>query len=96
MTEEQRQEREDWEGLLASDGWKRFAGYVSQEWTSGEAFKRRVLASVQQAGAVESAAQVMAASRAIESVLGYPKSRLTALARPEAVVDRFKDQRRVP
>lgn len=96
MTEEQKQEWEDWQALIHSDGWKRFAAWAERDWASGEAFKRRALSSLNALGAQETVSQMMAATKAVESVIGYPKARLEALSREVPAPDRFAKQRRVP
>lgn len=96
MTDEQRQEREDWEALVGSAGWQRLQVLAEQEWTGAVAFKRRVIQAMNRMDAAEAVRQVVAASGAVGLVLGQPSERLRGLSKPEGEPDRFKAQRRVP
>ena len=93
MTEEQRLEREDFEALLASGGWRRVVDFLTANVIGAEAIVKQVQASPMQAE------RVLGIAKGIRAALEYPQMRLAALAdvdKREKTPDPFLHLRRVP
>lgn len=102
MNDDQRQERDDWEALLGSAGWRRLVALAEQQWTGAEAFRRDIERAVAQGDGVLDTANasrnvqiVMAKQKGSERVLSYPGQRLLLL-KGDPAKDEFARYRRVP
>jgi hypothetical protein len=77
-------ERDELADLLASPGWRRFCEYVAGVWNDAETLAR-IAAFVGHPKVDEqreTAGQICAAKRAVETVMSWPNTRVHALTTP--------------
>lgn len=70
-------EREDWQALVDSPGFQRLQAYAKADL---EQHYANAANDVDDTAALNKFRQVVAAKRAVERILGYPKERVKALA----------------
>jgi hypothetical protein len=82
-------ELNDWRDLVQSPGWARLSEYVAQEWgldeASGVLFRqavRNVADDPNDAGMAAKLRQVLAAQKAVQTLMQVPAHRLAALKQP--------------
>lgn len=83
MTDDQRQEREDWEALTGNAGWRRLVAYATEQYGGADAIVRQLRDSSVPSETVN---QILLTASAVQSILRHPSyrmSQLDALARRE-------------